>query len=679
MADEKEKIGLEAVFDVKNFQQGLSTYNTGLGKAVSTTTNTASKFSSLGSGIGKLGAGIAIVGGAIAGATAFLASCAQEAMEAEIVMSKLTATLRATGRDSEFSAKQLSLLAGAMSEKTAIDDEAIMSAQSVLLTYSSIGEDVFPRATQATIDMAVAMNGGSGANVDLAGTARLLGKSLEDPTKGMTALTRQGVTFTEQQKSMIKSFMDMGQLANAQEIVLEGLMGKYAGAAEAWANTTAGHVSKLSVAWSNIKESVGGLITPLVEGGADLLAGLKYISTPAIELYGGETIQILTDVENEMRGRYKNYENYINDFNKVVERSTIILGGHVAENGDLVNSSGEIIIKSLVATRTEFYMASKEVETFASQLLRTNEVIAQTADTTEDWMFTADEQIAKSIVNVGVTGKLNQIWETHAQTMERLNIEQAELNKQIEDNTKWYGADSAQVANLNAKLEENNQAQIKATQTARDATAQFVYQTIAAQLDAEGALALARGMGILDENTYNAAVTTQQIAELYQSGAISANEMAGMVGALTDKVVAANGKYAYMTVDTYYNEYHTSYYKDTKNPVQIGANKEPVENASGADFTVPPGYSNDSFYYPQLLSSGERLIVLTKEQQEKQAQFMNQLLMEAYASRTMLSAGGAQNVFNNDSTVNYNVNASYYREQTAGSIARDLKLIGMMR
>ena len=48
-----------------------------------------------------------------------------------------------------------------MMYKNGIDDEAIQNAQNMLLTFTNIGKNIFPQATQAVLDMATAMNGGA--------------------------------------------------------------------------------------------------------------------------------------------------------------------------------------------------------------------------------------------------------------------------------------------------------------------------------------------------------------------------------------------------------------------------------------------------------------------------------------------------------------------------------------
>lgn len=61
----------------------------------------------------------------------------------------------------------------------------------MLLTFTNIGKDTFPKATETLLDMATAMNGGMAPSAEaLSAQAIQLGKALNDPIKGISALSR---------------------------------------------------------------------------------------------------------------------------------------------------------------------------------------------------------------------------------------------------------------------------------------------------------------------------------------------------------------------------------------------------------------------------------------------------------------------------------------------------------
>ena len=96
---------------------------------------------------------------------------------------------------------------------------------------------------------------------DAKASAVQLGKALQDPVKGMTALARVGITFTAQQQKQIKALVKSGDLLGAQKIILGEVKKQTEGAAEA--STT--YAEKATVAWGNIKEVVGGFLNEQLE------------------------------------------------------------------------------------------------------------------------------------------------------------------------------------------------------------------------------------------------------------------------------------------------------------------------------------------------------------------------------------------------------------------------------
>ena len=136
-----------------------------------------------------------------------------------------------------------------LAEKTArltgVDQNLIKEGQALLLTFKSVSADadkvggVFDRATKASIDLAAAGFGSVTSN------AVQLGKALEDPIKGLAALGKSGVTFTDEQKALIKTLVETGDVASAQEIILKAVESQVGGTAEATANAS----DKMKVAW----------------------------------------------------------------------------------------------------------------------------------------------------------------------------------------------------------------------------------------------------------------------------------------------------------------------------------------------------------------------------------------------------------------------------------------------
>lgn len=256
--------------------------------------NASRTFDGVGSASGRLGsslkstalkfAGIvgaaALAGKAVQSFGQFLGDSITEARESEKVGKTTAAIIKSTGGAAKVSAAQVGDLAEAISVKAGVDDEAIQTGANLLLTFKKVrnesgeGSKVFDRATQAAVDLSSAGFG----SVD--GAAKMLGKALNDPLKGISALSRAGVTFTEQQKEQIKALMETGDVLGAQKIILGEVESQVGGVAAA--NATMGE--KVRVAWDNFKESVGVKLLPVLD---KLGAWFIEKGIPALEQFAG--------------------------------------------------------------------------------------------------------------------------------------------------------------------------------------------------------------------------------------------------------------------------------------------------------------------------------------------------------------------------------------------------------
>jgi len=153
--------------------------------------------------------------------------------------------------------KRLIDLARTQALATGADVNSIKQTQAKLLTFKDLAASAdtvggaFDRATAAAIDLEAA-GFGSAENQAVA-----LGKALNDPTKGLTALGRSGITFTEVEKEKIAALQESGDLLGAQEILLAAIESQVKGTAAATANTT----DRLSQGWLAIKEELAGPVS----------------------------------------------------------------------------------------------------------------------------------------------------------------------------------------------------------------------------------------------------------------------------------------------------------------------------------------------------------------------------------------------------------------------------------
>jgi len=178
-------------------------------------------------------------------------------MDQQAVMSQTEAVLKSTGDASGFSAKQINDMADALAHTTTFSDDTIQSAENMLLTFTNI-KGTLPDATKTVLDMSQALG------QDTKSSAIQLGKALNDPLTGITALQRVGVTFDAQQKALIKTYMQHGDVASAQGIILKELQKEFGGSAEAAGTTFAGKLQILNNTFDQVKEKIGLAILPLL-------------------------------------------------------------------------------------------------------------------------------------------------------------------------------------------------------------------------------------------------------------------------------------------------------------------------------------------------------------------------------------------------------------------------------
>jgi hypothetical protein len=168
-----------------------------------------------------------------------LSTFIQSTSEADEVQAQLAATLKATQQVAGQTQAALNEVAEELKHVSIYGDEAVNSAQALLLTFTRIRGDNFEKATKVAVDFATAMK------VDLSSAAWTLGRALDNPIMGMNMLRRQGVNLTNEQKTTIKSLVDTGKGAEAQAKLLEILESRYSGSAKAARETLGGALKAL--------------------------------------------------------------------------------------------------------------------------------------------------------------------------------------------------------------------------------------------------------------------------------------------------------------------------------------------------------------------------------------------------------------------------------------------------
>ncbi len=191
------ELGLES----GNFKSGLSAAQKELQR-------TKKQFEKIGQSMQQFGANLSV--GVTAPIIATGALAVKGFIEQEKAIADVNAALASMGNAAGRSSEQLTAAADAMEMRSLFDAEVILKQVTAnLLTFGNVAGKEFDRAQQAAIDMATRLGGEPQA------AAIMLGKALNDPVKGISALTRVGVQFTEQQKSQIEAMTKAGNTAAA--------------------------------------------------------------------------------------------------------------------------------------------------------------------------------------------------------------------------------------------------------------------------------------------------------------------------------------------------------------------------------------------------------------------------------------------------------------------------------
>jgi hypothetical protein len=178
------------------------------------------------------------------------------------VMAQTAAVIKSTGGAAGVTAKEVGDLSDKIEAQTGVDGDNILAGQNMLLTFTNVkngvgeGNDIFNQATQTLVDMSAAMG------TDAKAGAIQLGKALNDPIAGISALSRVGVTFTDQQKKQIKALVDSGKTMQAQKIILGELNKEFGGSAKAQDTST----KQLMVGVHNLQDSIGQILVPILNG-----------------------------------------------------------------------------------------------------------------------------------------------------------------------------------------------------------------------------------------------------------------------------------------------------------------------------------------------------------------------------------------------------------------------------
>jgi ribosomal protein L12E/L44/L45/RPP1/RPP2 len=309
-----------------------------------------SSFGGLNKTLGAVGIGLGL------GQIANYATNAVKGFEqAEIASSKLASVMQSMGVG--MATQRVDAYAESLQDLTAVDADIIKAAQTKLATFANLNKTInksggaFDRATVAAIDLAAAGFGSIESN------AVQLGKAMNDPIKGISSLTRNGITFTAQEKLKIKTLVQSNKTLEAQDLILKAIEKQVGGTAEAGVSV----FDRLNRSMESVSDEVGKILLPYMKDFADFLmtdvvpnvkAFLADLSNP--DTQAGKTfLQIKTAVEQTYNG-VKDFFALFGDgdamkgFGNVATELVKALPALLALKGIMMLASGGKAIASLV-------------------------------------------------------------------------------------------------------------------------------------------------------------------------------------------------------------------------------------------------------------------------------------------------------------------------------------------
>jgi len=288
-----EKSTKKASLGSKNMQKNMQNLSGSIAAVQGPLGPVAGRITAIGAIMGRVSLGTLALTGAFVLAGVAFTKFAKIGANAESQFLKLEALLKATGGAAKVTGQDIEAMAVAIGRGTLASVQGARDAAGVLLTFKSIAGETFTRTLALTQDLA-AVGFGS-----MKTAALQLGKALEEPEIGLSALRRVGVSFNEQQKEQIKVMSLTGRQAEAQELILKALEEQVGGAGKGAAGGLSGAFDTLG---ENIilffEKSKAGKI--IVSGLTTVIQGLANVMAKFVP-----EVQKLPDEIGQLNNRFK--------------------------------------------------------------------------------------------------------------------------------------------------------------------------------------------------------------------------------------------------------------------------------------------------------------------------------------------------------------------------------------
>jgi vacuolar-type H+-ATPase subunit I/STV1 len=383
----------------------------------------------------------------------------------------------------------------------------------------------------------------------------------------LTALRRVGITFSDEQEELIKSFVATNDVASAQGVILEELESQFGGVARAAAETATGSMVQFKNAVGDLKEDIGGLLAealaPVVSKLTDWITKFREVRAEAAEVRKAqeELAEGIDVTSNKLFLEQKELENLRAEYeaaNEVLATTNFRTAAYRRRQENLVNGLYEQVLAQEEVVQGLQELGERQGE-YNEKIEETVELVEEVKQEEEELTQVIAQEIIDRATAAGEYYKnLAEAQKFAAEYAEQLAEEETE--KLLEEYDKR--ADAAET--VLGYLTDAAGLVGEAMATGEDASKAFAKSAVLAfakVIDSLAELAIAEAIVAAAEQRYLKA--------------------AGLAAAgVTAKVAAAA-------------------VKAEANSFQSGT--------GSAGFTVPPGYEQDNF--PVFASSGETVRV----------------------------------------------------------------------
>jgi len=164
---------------------------------------------------------------------------------------RLEGVLQATGNTIGYNAAEIKAMASELRKSTGLAEATIISAAAGLSVFQNISGEVFSRTLELSADLA------SLWGEDFTAAAKKLGRAMEDPSRGIKQLRESGVVLTAETEQQIRKFMELGEVYQAQQILLAELDRRVGGLSETMNDSASGSLRQFKTVWQELWGAIG--------------------------------------------------------------------------------------------------------------------------------------------------------------------------------------------------------------------------------------------------------------------------------------------------------------------------------------------------------------------------------------------------------------------------------------